>query len=162
MACATCLVFPRVDADAGAEARIGAGKLGEYKRPMTDFLADDEFVRCEVHAFAQTGGEEAVGDRQQSQVLAECDVLHMQKNDGLVGEGAVLVVDAGDDVGGLADFLVLFGGGERNLDENDFAGPLGILVEEASKASSFCLTPLIQSSLSLPTMMRLPAYLSRS
>jgi hypothetical protein len=74
----------------------GKGKpdFAENKRPTPTLLALDKLVRLERHSLLQARHHKCVRDAQQGEVLAESQVLCVQKHDGLVGEAGKTRVDA--------------------------------------------------------------------
>ena len=74
---------------------------------MALLLALHELVRAQRHAFAQAGDHERVRDGEQREVLAECEVLRVQKDNGLIRECREPRVEVRDDVRDTTLRLVL-------------------------------------------------------
>lgn len=67
------------------------------------------------HTFSQTRNNERVAHSQQSEILAEREILGMQKDDGLIGESREPRVDVRNDVSYATGKFVGFRGLKSNL-----------------------------------------------
>lgn len=94
-------------------------------------------MRPQRHPLPHTRHHKGIRNRQQRKILRETHIARVQEDNGLIRERAEARVDAGDNVADAAEELVLFGGLQSDLDEDDLAAEVGVLVEEGFKGEEF-------------------------
>jgi hypothetical protein len=129
-------IVPRVDSNTASESAIAVASrelpssqawtpkhINESKTYLTQnestilpILALDELVGSQSHTFSQTRNNERVAHSQQSEILAEREILGMQKDNGLIGESREPRVDVRNDVSYATGKFVGFRGLKSNLD----------------------------------------------
>src|SRR6266404_1246340 len=133
--------------------------LAKNQWPVSFLLTYDKFVGTQSHAFAHTGDEECVCNRQKREILTETEVVGMKKDNGLVGECGKTRIDARDDVQYPSVRLVLFGGLQGDLDQGNLLVILCVFIEECLEREQFMAHALKRVMSDIPLVGNLQADL---